>query len=870
MLGRTISHYRIIARLGQGGMGVVYRAEDTQLHVHRALKFLSAQAIEDPANRARLVREAQAAAALEHQNICPVHEIGDAEGQTFIVMSYLEGRTLADHLAAEGPLPVAEVLELASQIASGLQKAHGQGILHRDIKPANVMITPEGQAVIMDFGLSKSLEGTDLTRTHTILGTAHYMAPEQTRGDAVDQRADVWALGATIYEMLAGRRPFEAEHLPGIVYAIANEEPPALAGLRDDVPVDLQSVVERALAKEPQERYRDAGELLADLQALRSGDVVAPYKSQRRPLARPRAAGAAGSRRLRQLIVVTAAVAAGVVAWQLWLHHEGGTSSGPPPEPTLPARVLVAALMNRTGEADLDVVGQQAADLIAQGLAGLDAVEVVPAATVAATAANSGSAAGPDILNLARQQDARLAVHGVYDLNGDELSLQARITDAADGRLVIALPAISAPRGDPAAGLDEVCQRIMGGLAMHLDDTYRQPLPKVPPRYDAYREFMAAIGDPFDFRKCVAHVQQASALDSTFLRAQLFQTMMLSSRGFAADSLFVPWERKRERLTPYEQLFLDLAWAEHANNYEEALRFARLLVQQAPRDFYANERLIYCAWYVNRAQEAVSTYESMTIPLAIYQNEVCEWMLRKVGDAYHALGEYESELAHVREIKKRYPAFLRIWGEEARALAALGRLDELNGLVDQIFAMPTHKGDYAYALMSAIQALRAHGHRDESLALSNRVIAWHEERQDGWQDDPQLRVNMIMLLYQAERWEEARQALDLTVEAEGGQEGPWTHGFHGALAARRGDREEALRRCQIIRDWDYETPAPYMNAVGRAGILALLGEKEQAVKVLREGFAEMGLYYAPRLRLEMDLESLQGYPPFEELLRPKV
>ena len=208
MIGQTISRYRVVEKLGEGGMGVVYKAEDTKLSRTVALKFLGAHLLGNAEARQRFLREAQAAAALHHPNICTVYEIDEAEGRTFIAMAFLEGESLEQKIA-RGPLPIKELLDIGQQAAKGLQAAHEKGILHRDIKPANILIDATGHATIMDFGLARLTEASRLTKADTTMGTVAYMSPEQARGEEVDPRSDLWALGVVLYEMTCGRPPFQ-------------------------------------------------------------------------------------------------------------------------------------------------------------------------------------------------------------------------------------------------------------------------------------------------------------------------------------------------------------------------------------------------------------------------------------------------------------------------------------------------------------------------------------------------------------------------------------------------------------------------------------------------------------------------------------
>jgi serine/threonine protein kinase/Tfp pilus assembly protein PilF len=267
MIGQTISHYRILEKLGEGGMGVVYKAEDTKLKRAVALKFLPAHLLESDENKARFIREARAAASLSHPNICTIYEFDEFDGQAFIAMEYLEGLSLKQKVAS-GPLPLAEILDIASQVAEGLQKAHAEGITHRDIKPANVMITTDGQAKILDFGLAISPGATRVTRIGTMLGTIAYMSPEQAQARAVDRRTDIWSTGVMLYEMVTGKPPFQADHEQATIHLILNEEPPRVRSHRADTPKQLEGIIEKCLSKDTGERYENAEALKTDLESI--------------------------------------------------------------------------------------------------------------------------------------------------------------------------------------------------------------------------------------------------------------------------------------------------------------------------------------------------------------------------------------------------------------------------------------------------------------------------------------------------------------------------------------------------------------------------------------------------------------------------
>ena len=267
MIDRTISHYKVLTELGRGGMGIVYKAEDTKLERTVALKFLASHLLEDEEGHARFLREAKAAASLDHPNICTVYEIDEVEGETFIAMACLEGRTVKAKIA-ERPLKLDEALDIAIQTAQGLQAAHEKDIVHRDIKSANLMVTPQGQVKIMDFGLAQLAEGSKLTKTATILGTPAYMSPEQSQRLPTDRRTDIWSLGVVVYEMITGRTPFEGERQEAVLYAIGSEEPEPITALRAGVPMELEWIVGKALAKDKEERYQHVEEMLVDLRGL--------------------------------------------------------------------------------------------------------------------------------------------------------------------------------------------------------------------------------------------------------------------------------------------------------------------------------------------------------------------------------------------------------------------------------------------------------------------------------------------------------------------------------------------------------------------------------------------------------------------------
>ena len=271
MIGETVGHYEILEKLGSGGMGEVWLAEDTRLERQVALKFLPAEAITEE-EQTRFIREAKTASALDHPNICTIHEVNETDkGKTFIAMAYCDGETVKEKIS-QGPLELEEALDIAIQIGEGLARAHQEGIVHRDIKPANAILTRDGTVKIVDFGLAKLSGATQLTKTGTSMGTAAYMSPEQVRGEEVDHRTDIWALGVVLYEMATGQLPFQGENDTAVIYSVLNDDPEILSSIRQDIPQDLEEVVGKALVKDPANRYQDVQEMVEEIRNLPIGD----------------------------------------------------------------------------------------------------------------------------------------------------------------------------------------------------------------------------------------------------------------------------------------------------------------------------------------------------------------------------------------------------------------------------------------------------------------------------------------------------------------------------------------------------------------------------------------------------------------------
>ncbi len=268
MIGNTISHYKIVEKLGEGGRSTVYKAEDIRLERTVALKVMSEKLHKNPRARIRFLREAQAVAQLDHPNICTVYEVDAVEGCTFIAMAFVEGQSVS-RMIESGPLEIDEVIDISLQTAAGLGAAHSKAIVHRDIKDGNIMLTADGVVKILDFGLSKPLTKDDITRPRALIGTVPFMSPEQASGKPIDFRTDIWSLGVVMYRMLTGTHPFTGKNVGQMIDSILNDTPPKIRDLREDAPARLDLCVQKMLEKSRRRRYENMGEVTKELKRVR-------------------------------------------------------------------------------------------------------------------------------------------------------------------------------------------------------------------------------------------------------------------------------------------------------------------------------------------------------------------------------------------------------------------------------------------------------------------------------------------------------------------------------------------------------------------------------------------------------------------------
>ena len=583
MIGRTISQYRILEKLGGGGMGVVYKAHDSKLDRAVTLKFLASHLSKDPEANERFVREAKAASALDHPNICTIYDIGeDDQGQLFIAMAFYEGQTLKHHLA-EG-LSVDECVNIAVQVAEGLERAHEAGIVHRDIKPPNLMVTDRGQVKILDFGVAKLGGSAAFTKTGSTLGTVAYMSPEQTHGEEVDARTDLWALGVVMYEMLTGQRPFRGDYDQAVVYSILNEEPKPVAALNAEAPEGLVQVVEKLLQKDPAERYQRVEDLLPDLKAFRSADTesVSVQAMEAAPVV------PSMWRWVTMGIPVVLILLGG-----LWALSRLGSEPAGPVTPGARTAIAVLPFEVQGGE-DLAYLEEGMVTLLATKLDGAGTLRSVdPKALRGYLARNPDRVLDP-------QAGREVAVHfgagsfilgtvlragtetqllaSLYDTEGTKLT-EAQASFANDEQFMQAVDALAQQL--VSVFLDEVDQQ-MASLATGTTTSF--------PALKAYLEAEQAVRDE-RFQQAVEAARQAVEADSTFALGWylLDQALRWVDLGLTAeqDTAMARAHQYSDGLTDRAKTLIEASGAFNAGTVDEAERLYRSLLATYPDDIEA-------------------------------------------------------------------------------------------------------------------------------------------------------------------------------------------------------------------------------------------------------------------------------------------
>ncbi len=498
MIGSSILHYEILAELGRGGMGVVYKAHDTKLQRDVALKFLPQDQSEDA--RDRFLREARAASRLNHKNIVAIHAIEQAE-RDFIVMEYVDGSSVRE-LVSNGPIPMERAVEITKEIADALAKAHEAGIVHRDIKPDNILLTRDGHPKVLDFGIAK-MEGSErLTLTDATLGTVAYMSPEQTRGEAVDGRSDLFSLGVILYEMIAGVTPFKGDYPAATTFKILNEKPQPISSHGVDVPDNIQEVVSKLLEKDPTDRYQTGRELKEHLGSRTTGGYAPASTTQAQSPIPPN-----GGFRLRPMWAVPALIAVGLLVAWLFIPREPSASS-----------IAVLPFENTSDDDQVAFL----CDGIPESL--INRLSVIPDFKVISRASAfsyRGRSADPKVIGA--ELGVQTLLMGRLERRGDELSISAELIDASDSRQIWG-QRFTRHSSDVLKIEDEIAGSIADQLRLELSPETRQKLEagsSVDPKaYELYlKGRFLIVGSNDEMNQAIEYFREATRIDPAFAPA---------------------------------------------------------------------------------------------------------------------------------------------------------------------------------------------------------------------------------------------------------------------------------------------------------------------------------------------------------------
>jgi len=600
MIGRTVSHYKIVEKLGEGGMGVVYKAQDLNLDRHVALKFLPADLTNNEQAKKRFIHEAKAASALDHPNVCTVHEIGETEDkQLFIAMACYEGESLRERIA-RGRLPIAEAVDIAQQIAEGLAKAHGQGIAHRDVKPANIFITTDGLVKIVDFGLAKLSGSSRMTRTGTTVGTVAYMAPEQCLGEDTDHRTDVWSLGVTLYEMISGELPFRGDREPAMAYSILNEEPTSISTRIPDVPRRIEEIVVRALEKRPDDRFQDASavaEALRETLPLLTGESTAPR------------GGRVLSRRARRKRRLIAAGVAGVVAVAAFLvvnRFAVEKAEGAP-------AIAVVPLTRFAGDDESEQMTRMVARMLTTDLGESSHIRVLGAAGLHQILRNrrldeTSNFTTEDFFNIARSANLSHIVTLSLFRGGNSARADIEILDMSDGHSL-------ATASQETDGVDNLVQMIdplatrtrealLSGdqLASEQDRPFGDITSKSAAAVVFYYRAQE-FEEQANSARAVALYDKALELDPDFLLAKLLRGQLVEGN--------ISWVEAEDtqRLSDYERLMLKGFETFAKGDFPTMLQVANEMLASRPGNWDGVNLKYIAEYFLGHYEDAVRSCE---------------------------------------------------------------------------------------------------------------------------------------------------------------------------------------------------------------------------------------------------------------------
>jgi serine/threonine protein kinase/tetratricopeptide (TPR) repeat protein len=714
--GVAVGRYTVVERLGRGGMGTVYRAHDTRLNRDVALKFLYPDASSDADAEARLLSEARAVAALQHPNICVIHEIGEAsDGQPFIAMALCDGQTLKQRLST-GPIAPGEAVSIATQVLRALKAAHSRDIVHRDIKPGNIMLDSDGSVKLLDFGLARSAD-VSATRPGSTPGTVAYMSPEQVRGESVDHRSDLWSVGVVLYEMLAGRRPFGGGRDRLILQEILHENPDPLRGVVPAVPVDVAAVVDRLLQKDREARYESAHAVLADLTDTASGDRTrVPLEGDQRR-----------SRRWTSLVAGMATTII-VLAGVMWWSRSGGEANASALAAPLKAEpsIAVLPLTNLSADSlDAAIAAGMTEDLIAT-LGRTPGVRVIASTSTAGFRNRT-----MDVRQIADSLGVANILEGGIQRSGSQLRVEVRLVSGRDGSTLWSQN-YDREFKDMFSVQNEIVRTVAGELGLRFDKD--RQLRRHRTRSIAAYELYLRGSDPLLLRsqpgvwKSVEYFRDAIAADSTYAAAHAGLALVQVRRGRTTTDpgmplpvLFALAEKSARKAIALDDSLAEGHFAlgrvlKATMEFSEAeAELRRAIALDPTRSIYHRELADLHAWEGRPEEELIEAQAALeTDPLNPYAH---------VGVATALFGNrrYEEALVHLDHVAGHKPPLQTATAERAQCYAKMNRLPEAIALLSP----GAEAGDPLYRGLLGYMLARA-GQRDEARQLLGELLARRE------------------------------------------------------------------------------------------------------------------------------------------------
>ncbi|HYM23432.1 MAG TPA: protein kinase, partial [Vicinamibacterales bacterium] len=731
LTGRRLGRYEVLEEISRGGMGVVYRARDVRLNRDVALKVLPPDLVADEGRRARFVQEAQAASALEHPHIAVIHEIDEVDGISFIAMELLRGDKVSA-LTARGPVSPARALDLAIEIAEGLARAHDKGIVHRDLKPSNVMLTEDGHAKIIDFGLAKLVDalsgdsdGLTAIKHETgpgvVLGTASYMSPEQATGAKTDHRSDVFSFGILLYELLTGRPPFRGKTGVDTMHAILHDPPPPLPALGSaattEASADVTRIIEKCLAKDPAERYQGMRDIVVDLRAARrrlESSAVRPIPATHAATTREGLVHAQQWVYYGVAIVVVLLIGFGALRSRLTKSEAPGAAGAS----AAGARPSVAVLYfeNNTGNPQLDWLRTGLTDMLVTDLSQSPDVEVLPTDRLVQILSDlhrqdDKTISFDTVQEVAKRAGVKTVLVGSYVKAGDTIRINTRLQEAASGKIVTAERVEALGESNLFPTVDDLTKRIKAKFALPGGDPTK-PLLNSPTTIttttgtaidrdlkdvttssiEAYREYATGIAlhERGHDRESVASFEHAVQIDPAFAMAWAKLGIVESNLGHGARSRECDARAFEhvDRLTMRERLYVEaIYYQDHVDTFQRSIDTYKKAIELFPDFASAKHNLALSYIQTGRDRDAIPLYEDL-----LRRGMVFAQTYIQLAQAYARQGDLPRAEATMRAYVQANPDSADGYTGLAQMLAQAGKFDDAIAAADKAAALNTNEG----------------------------------------------------------------------------------------------------------------------------------------------------------------------------------